>query len=293
MRQKNTLAPSNTSNRVTRLMKTDGPRRAALTTTEILENVLSFLPPKNIFSVQRVCRQWKDVIDSSPAIQEKMFLRLQNKAPETWRLTEENDQPRMVKVPAGAIGDDVLHGDWYSHPMGSYYTPVTLNPFLRLRASCFTIDERLYRFVSEDAELRHRSQFGQHPSYMQTHITDPPCNFLVVTLVYTSSPVSLDFHSVFHVLLLKSDRPLTIGELIDKACHERGEATVLDKAAESRDILDTTLADAIKDLQEQHKSKIVLKRRVEIRGTDTLERRAAVPTASEWAAISSRQGSAV
>jgi len=35
---------------------TNDPRRAALDITEILENVLSFLPPRILFGVQRVSR---------------------------------------------------------------------------------------------------------------------------------------------------------------------------------------------------------------------------------------------
>lgn len=42
---------------------------------ELLERVLSYLPPKQIFAVQRVSRYWKEVITASPDIQEAIFLR--------------------------------------------------------------------------------------------------------------------------------------------------------------------------------------------------------------------------
>jgi hypothetical protein len=70
------------TSRITRLMTTDVPRRAALDTTEILENILRFLPPRTLFGVHRVSRQWKGLIARSPRIQERMFLRCQAKAPE-------------------------------------------------------------------------------------------------------------------------------------------------------------------------------------------------------------------
>lgn len=68
-------------------MTTDAPRQAALQTTEILENILSYLPNRNVFGVQRVCRQWKEVTAGSPTIQDKLFLKLRDETPETWILT--------------------------------------------------------------------------------------------------------------------------------------------------------------------------------------------------------------
>jgi hypothetical protein len=78
---------SATSRRTTRSMTTDAPRQAALNTTEILENILTYLPNRAVFGVQRVCRQWRNTIASSPTIQEKLFLRLRHRTPETWMLT--------------------------------------------------------------------------------------------------------------------------------------------------------------------------------------------------------------
>ena len=73
-----------------------GQGRAALDIPEILEDVLRFMPSKNFFGVQRVCSQWKDLIASSPAIQEKLFLRLRNDMSETWLLTDSKSIPCNV-----------------------------------------------------------------------------------------------------------------------------------------------------------------------------------------------------
>lgn len=64
-------------------MTIDAPRQAALNTTEILENIISYLPNRTVLGVQRVCRQWRDVIAGSPTIQDKLFLRLRGQTPET------------------------------------------------------------------------------------------------------------------------------------------------------------------------------------------------------------------
>ena len=45
-------------------------------TTELLEHIICFLPMKKIFTMQGVAKQWRDIIATSPSIEEKMFLRL-------------------------------------------------------------------------------------------------------------------------------------------------------------------------------------------------------------------------
>ena len=47
---------------------------AVLLTTELLENILSHLPWARLFSSQRVCRKWQDIIGKSPTIRRKMWL---------------------------------------------------------------------------------------------------------------------------------------------------------------------------------------------------------------------------
>lgn len=52
-----------------------GPAQQVLNTTELLENILSFLPMPQILGKSRVARNWKAVIDNSPALQRQLFLR--------------------------------------------------------------------------------------------------------------------------------------------------------------------------------------------------------------------------
>jgi hypothetical protein len=104
-------------------MTTDAPRQAALNTTEILENILSYLPNRTVFGVQRVCRQWRDAIAVSPTIQDELFLRLRGQTPETWLLT--NPEEKKFRVAAPADIESPSEVNFGQRPL---FMPVTLNP---------------------------------------------------------------------------------------------------------------------------------------------------------------------
>lgn len=59
--------------------------RAVFQTAELLENIVIHLPPKNIFGVLRVSKDFSKVL-TSPKVQEKVFLRLEPKTgpPRLW-----------------------------------------------------------------------------------------------------------------------------------------------------------------------------------------------------------------
>ena len=60
-------------------MTTDAARRAVFNTPELLENIISFVPPTDILSkVQRLSRLWKEAVDSSPAIRGKLWMMVPN-----------------------------------------------------------------------------------------------------------------------------------------------------------------------------------------------------------------------
>lgn len=50
-------------------------KSSALQTPELLEQVLLYLPMRDLLHSQRVCRYWKDVIDSSPVLQQALYFR--------------------------------------------------------------------------------------------------------------------------------------------------------------------------------------------------------------------------
>jgi hypothetical protein len=108
---------------------TDAPPAAALKITEILEQILTYLSPQQIFSLQRVSRTWKSVIAGSPAIQEKLLLRFRDKPKETWQLlglSRNTNDVRLEKTSSSTQPEELY---WTS--LGSKFSSVTINPFLR------------------------------------------------------------------------------------------------------------------------------------------------------------------
>ncbi|KAK3634959.1 hypothetical protein LTR56_005791 [Elasticomyces elasticus] len=79
-------------------LSTDGPRNAVFATAELLEQILMFLPPTTVFGIQRVCRQFRDILATSAALQGKVWLRApQSLSDEVWTVIG----PKLVCVLAG------------------------------------------------------------------------------------------------------------------------------------------------------------------------------------------------
>lgn len=105
--------------------------RGVLETSELLESIVCCLPPKKILDVQRVAKQWKNVIAGSPSIQEKLFARRENKEQEIWVLVE-RDHPVN-----GPLSDRPLRVKTLPPPNILAIIPVTLNPMLHVSRSWF------------------------------------------------------------------------------------------------------------------------------------------------------------
>ncbi|KAK3679419.1 hypothetical protein LTR78_000980 [Recurvomyces mirabilis] len=67
---------ASTEVRHTREMTTNAPRKAVFDTVELLGNILSHLIVKTLFGVQRVCQQFRTVVQKSSHFQERMFLQI-------------------------------------------------------------------------------------------------------------------------------------------------------------------------------------------------------------------------
>jgi hypothetical protein len=214
-------------------MTSQDSRRAALKLPEILENVLSFLPPRTLFGVQRVCQLWKSTIAASPPIQEKMFLRIRTKTPEIWMLTNPKHVPR------GSNGEDERPGlDRKFRMVGDtemqagnrkskldelqrMFTPVTLSPFLHTMQYDFGdewIDEKVHAFK---ARLVPTARFAQHNSFRNTYLTDPPCREVRVCMNYEARPSPPTLLGVGGSIEIRSDKPLTLGDIIDQTLASR------------------------------------------------------------------------
>ena len=164
-------------------MTTDAPRKATFETTELLENILSFLPPKTLFGVQRVSRKFKDVIEKSIRLQQKMFLRSCSGEKQRWApvrvegtrrdftfalassAAAELSRPKAVTpVQLSFLFDDILTFDDYK---GSHSATRSVS-----RTGC----ERV-QAVSGFPNLRGRG------SWLDTLITDPPsCKVTVLCI---------------------------------------------------------------------------------------------------------------
>ncbi|KAK3642881.1 hypothetical protein LTR56_010478 [Elasticomyces elasticus] len=68
-------AVSTRGSRITRAMKVDGTLQAVFNTAELLESILLHLSAKQVFGIQRVCKQFRDIVATSILLQQKLFLR--------------------------------------------------------------------------------------------------------------------------------------------------------------------------------------------------------------------------
>jgi len=275
-------------------MTTEAPRRAALDTTEILENVLSFLPNRKIFIIQRVCRRWRDVIAGSPDIQQKLFLQLRGQASEIWVSTNRRvslDNPnasnfdiRSVEKKLRTISPTELQSELNAQAWGpvnrtelQLFTPVTLNPLLRCPAL-------VRRHVEEDnfedsavfstrEDLAHLANNGSVIRSM--FITDPPCREVELTLIYNARPCRPRLYVVGCCARVDFDKPLRIGDVIDEPLALK-QAWIQEKSksafTEFRE--DITAAEKIAELEEQHNCRLVLS---DVRFMLTLEDRCVRP----------------
>lgn len=49
------------------------PQHQVLLTTELLEEILLRVPPRDVLLLQRVCAVWKDVVEGSKKLQKMLF----------------------------------------------------------------------------------------------------------------------------------------------------------------------------------------------------------------------------
>jgi hypothetical protein len=112
--------------RITRSMTTDASRRAVFNTTELLEKVISFLPPFEILTkAQRVSSSWKNTIANSPTVKSLL-----------WR-------PRVTRV---------LTPSAYSYEFSSTRNPTRMAFFARNRLTMRPVDAALTTGVPKYSE---------------------------------------------------------------------------------------------------------------------------------------------
>jgi hypothetical protein len=192
-------------------------RRNVFSTTELLENIISFLPVKKIFNIQCVYKRWKDVIAASPSIEEKMFLRLRT-------TPKEMCEPQALGWRINAL---------QYHRLPSMFTLVTLNPQLQHDPICSL---RRWGLSCAGHGRRVMVRWGPAPirqchSLFDTYICDPPCKRAEVGLTVrfkkevrgivdsdTNYPIKIWVSNV----IARSESGLTFQDVLMAALNARG-----------------------------------------------------------------------
>ncbi|KAK5739295.1 hypothetical protein LTR17_005401 [Elasticomyces elasticus] len=105
-----------TSTRITRRMTRAAPCHAVFATAELLENILVHAPVKTIFGVQRVCRQFRDIVKTSIILQDRMFLRPPPaEVVEVWGMLKNADGNWVDEIVRINNMHDLPHNVRYSH----------------------------------------------------------------------------------------------------------------------------------------------------------------------------------
>lgn len=184
------MATSDTLSDHATQMTSNSAQLAVFGTCELLEDILSYLPLKDLFVVQRVSRQWSGVISGSPVLQENMFLRLKSTAPKetwfgvgiltisdltTWTGYHPLSSGRYVHVMTGdVIGFRRLENSSTTHK--KLYMPTTLNPVLQMSHPLQPTLKRLAFCKQEAVSIRVRSSaLHEKSSLWDMYISDPPC----------------------------------------------------------------------------------------------------------------------
>jgi hypothetical protein len=163
------------------------PPEKVVETTELLENILSFLPLQALLTCRKLSKRVKSVIDGSLVLRETMFLRPTCVPREAWRLGSEMDAYGKgiisVRPVAGMVplpGEDIdrlrtFHSTTHVTP-----TPAKLNPIFpdrrkRTPDAFNPCDERNYVFTSDILHHIGTGNLNRQDSNLDMYLTQPPC----------------------------------------------------------------------------------------------------------------------
>ncbi|KAF7192094.1 hypothetical protein HII31_06480 [Pseudocercospora fuligena] len=144
---------------------------------ELAENVILRLPMKQIFVDQRVSTEWRDTIDSSPSIQQKLFLRSAQESPPYVVI---DPKRRSIQLAAGECEGFPTRGD--RRPPTQVRQAVVANPLFFMPGR----ERDVFRVVSSDdhgvLELSSAWVGARLDSSLaRTFITMPPVKNIVLS----------------------------------------------------------------------------------------------------------------
>ncbi|KAI7158515.1 hypothetical protein KC349_g4800 [Hortaea werneckii] len=174
--RKKKAAEEPTTRRITRGMTTDAARRAVFETAELLENIFIQLPPRKSFVIQRVCKQFRDIVASSVKLQQRLFLRSDGTEAEEWRVAAKPDTQfpnnrwlssfRYVRY---------AHNIGLNEDVGVPFKPVRLGHALELdRHESEDTASRAFYSANQWAQFRRGFIFPGESSLAKTYLTHPP-----------------------------------------------------------------------------------------------------------------------
>jgi hypothetical protein len=232
--------------------RADASRQAVLQTNELLKGILAFLPPKQLFVDQRVCKQWRNVVASSPELQKKMFLRVDETPRQKWGL-------KVDYSPVDLSMSSELRRFDNSPPSPPWQqvTPVILSPHLIIEDED---DIKLPGMGARDYvvfQLPCSLLVGSHTSILDTYISSPPCYEFEFYLEFKFEPAIPSYGCLsMNGVRFQTGRALKVGEVFDRARAIRTDAVLrrihLDEPAKTKKYRNVTANEVIKELQQEY-----------------------------------------
>jgi hypothetical protein len=158
-------------------------------TVELLELVLLNLDPITLFSIQRVCKQWKYLIADSHRLQERMFLRAPvcNNKPKT-EIQPSTSCPTTTILPNHSAWDHYKHDNLKYNDTNENEndtedvdaSSILLSPILQPNTLTFPTRNKLAVTCDQTALLS-----DHHPSWHNMYLSFPACKSTTVALWWT------------------------------------------------------------------------------------------------------------
>jgi hypothetical protein len=216
------------------------PREEVLGITELVENILSYLPLKDLLSCREVSKKAKTDIDGSLPLRETMFLHPTH-AREAWRLDPEIDGSgkgiTSVRPVAGMIpflGNAIGHLTALHPTPHMICTPAVLNPIFpnereRIPELYESSDECDHLCTSDIVHRIGTGYSNRQDSVSDMYLTQPPCRQAWVMASF-SVPAGPSNPSEVSLLLcsglLELVDGITIRDLLKTASTVRGLVSV-------------------------------------------------------------------
>ena len=199
--------------------------QAVVETTELLENILFFLPLYSLVTCQRVCKQFQALIGSSVVLQTELFRRPNDGRPR-WTAVRRSGKDPMELVRA-TTQNGFLPSRSVDEKQSGSQRPLRLHlsrlhPFLQ-HIWLEEVDHQRWPTLiervcvrSQEFELRHDLYFrAGHASWLNMYLCDPPCTSVSgkVTFRVSLKPPRL----VTTMVKLKNPMGVSWSQLIDTA----------------------------------------------------------------------------